>query len=211
MVESCKHTGKKVLLVEGKNDCHVINALCEAHGVPETFGLHNCENDDSVLKRLNALMYPTDTPETIGVVLDVDDRTVESRWQQIQEKIKLLGYDFPEYPNPAGTILPLNGDKPKLGIWLMPNNQNPGMLEDFLMPLANAESISFAAESVNTAEERGITTFKDVHRSKAIIHTYLAWQDEPGKPLGQSITSHVLNPEVNIARLFTAWLTKLFC
>jgi hypothetical protein len=211
MAEPCKHTGNKVLLVEGKNDCHVIFALCKAHGIPESFGLYDCESDDGVLKRLNALIHPTDKPETIGVVLDIDVRTVESRWQQIQGKIESYGYDFPELPNPAGTILPLNGDKPKLGIWLMPNNQNPGMLEDFLMPLANAKSISFAAESVNSAKEKGVTTFKDVHHSKAVIHTYLAWQDEPGKPLGQSITSHVLNPETDIARLFTAWLTELFC
>ena len=211
MAEPCKYTGKKVLLVEGKNDCHVIYALCEAHGVPETFGLYNCESGDGVLKRLNALMHPTDPPETIGVILDVDDRTIESRWQQIKEKIKAYGYDFSENPDPVGTVLPVNGDKPRLGIWLMPNNQDPGMLEDFLLSLANVGSVSFASESVDCAKAKGLTTFKEVHHSKAVIHTYLAWQDEPGKPLGQSITSHVLNPETDIAKCFTAWLTKLFC
>lgn len=211
MAEPCKHTGNKVLLVEGKNDCHVIFALCKAHGIPESFGLFDCENDEGVLKRLNALILQPDSPETIGVVLDVDCRTTNSRWKQIQDKIKSHGYNFPECPNPLGTVIPPNGDKSKLGIWLMPNNQHPGMLEDFLIPLANAESISFAAESVNTAKEKGFTTYKDVHHSKAVIHTYLAWQDEPGKPLGQSIISHVLNPQTDIARLFTAWLMKLFC
>jgi hypothetical protein len=211
MTEPCKYIGKKVLLVEGKNDCHVIFALCKAHNIPESFGLYDCESDEGVLKKLNALIHPSDTPETIGIVLDVDDRSVESRWRQIQDKLKSYDYIFPELPISEGTILPLNGDKPKLGIWLMPNNQNPGMLEDFLMPLANTESISFATESVNFAKERGFTTFKDAHHSKAVIHTYLAWQDEPGKPLGQSITSHVLNPETDIARLFTAWLRELFC
>jgi hypothetical protein len=135
------------------------------------------------LKRLNALILQPDSPETIGVVLDVDCRTTNSRWQQIHDKIKSHGYNFPECPNPSGTVLPPNGDKSKLGICLMPNNQNPGMLEDFLIPLANDESISFAAESVNTAKEKGFSTYKDVHHSEAVIHTYLAWQDEPGKPL----------------------------
>ena len=105
MAESCKHTGKTVLLVEGKNDCHVIFALCKAHGIPESFGLYDCENDDSVLKRLNALILQPDSPDTIGIVLDVDSRSVNSRWQQIQEKIKSHGYDFPECPAPAGTVL----------------------------------------------------------------------------------------------------------
>lgn len=211
MPEPCKHTGGKVLLVEGKNDCHVILALCKAHYVPESFGLYDCESDEGILKRLNALVLQPNRLETIGVVLDVDDRTASSRWQQIQDKIKSHGYEFPESPNPEGTILPLNGEKPKLGIWLMPNNQIPGMLEDFLMTMANKDSISFASATVVSAKEKGFTTFRAVHNSKAVIHTYLAWQDEPGKPLGQSITSHVLNPESEIARVFTDWLTRLFC
>ena len=206
-----KHTGKKVLLVEGKNDCHVVCALCKAHGLPESFGLYDCESNGGVLKRLNALILQPDMPETIGVVLDADANIANSRWQQIQDKIKLHRYDFPKNPNPEGAILPANGDKPKLGIWLMPNNENPGMLEDFLMPLANKESIAFAAESVKTAKEKGVTTFKDVDHSKAVLHTYLSWQDEPGKPLGQSITSNVLNPDTEIAHVFTSWLKNLFC
>jgi hypothetical protein len=50
---------------------------------------------------------------------------------------------------------------------------------------------------------------KEVHYSKALIHTYLAWQDEPGKTLGQSITSHVLQ-ETEIAQAFVKWLMLLF-
>lgn len=211
MGELYKYSGNKVLLVEGKNDCHVICALCKALNVPKTFGLYDCESDDGVLKKLNALIHPANPPETIGVVLDVDGRAIESRWQQIQDKIKVHGYDFPESPDPVGTVLPVNGDKPRLGIWLMPNNQDPGMLEDFLLSLANVGSVSFATESVNCAKEKGLTTFREVHQSKAVIHTYLAWQDEPGKPLGQSITNHVLNPETDIAKRFIVWLTRLFC
>lgn len=211
MTNPCKYVGSKVLLVEGKNDCHVVLALCKEHDVPETFGIYECENDEGILKRLNAMIQQTDQPEAIGVVLDVDERQVSSRWKQIQDKLKGKGYIFPESPFVEGTVLPLNEDKPKLGFWLMPNNQNSGMLEDFLMPLASADAIAFAAESVGTAKERGHATFKDVHLSKAILHTYLSWQDEPGKPLGQSITSHVLNPQAKIAHTFTSWLRRLFC
>jgi len=38
-------------------------------------------------------------------------------------------------------------------------------------------------------------TFIPNHKSKAVIHTYLAWQNEPGMPLGQAITARALNPE----------------
>nr|WP_254435729.1 DUF3226 domain-containing protein [Dolichospermum sp. UHCC 0260] len=46
--------------------------------------------------------------------------------------------------------------------------------------------------------------------SKAIIHTYLAWQDEPGYPMGQAITKQSLRPHTDIAIKFTDWLTRLF-
>ncbi|BAC91019.1 gsl3078 [Gloeobacter violaceus PCC 7421] len=55
-----------------------------------------------------------------------------------------------------------------------------------------------------------IATFKEVHRSKAVIHTYLAWCDEPGYPLGKAITSQSLQPQTSIARKFTDWLVRLF-
>jgi AAA15 family ATPase/GTPase len=50
----------------------------------------------------------------------------------------------------------------------------------------------------------------EVDRSKAIIHTYLAWQKEPGRPMGQSITAKVLDPNLEIALSFITWIRTLF-
>jgi hypothetical protein len=46
--------------------------------------------------------------------------------------------------------------------------------------------------------------------SKANIHTWLAWQEEPGKPMGQAITAKYLNPKSKQAELFVNWLRALF-
>ena len=147
------------------------------------------------------------------MVLDTNQHGVTGRWQQIQRKIAHHHYTFPPTPDIDGTILPdhPNRDFPKLGIWLMPNNQDAGMLEDFLMKMAGSDAISVARECVKTAKQKGVTSFKEAHQSKAVIHTYLAWQDEPGKPLGQSVTSHALRPDTDIAYNFTDWLQRLFC
>ena len=72
MKDFCKHEGKKVLLVEGKDDCHVILALCAHFNIPGTFGIYECGSDISLLKRLNALILQPDPPETIGIVIDAD-------------------------------------------------------------------------------------------------------------------------------------------
>ena len=210
MKDPCKHEGKKVLLVEGKDDCHVIMALCSYYNIPETFGIYECGNDISLLKRLNALILQPDPPEAIGIVLDADYPDIMSRWQQIRQKIKDHGYPFSKSPLPGGTILKKKTQTPTIGIWLMPDNQKTGMLEDFVMEMADKTALQAAKDCVARAKEKGITTYKPAHHSKAVIHTWLSWQDEPGKPLGQAITAKVLEPGSELAKVFIHWLEDLF-
>ena len=203
------HKGSKVLLTEGKNDCFVILALCEYYKIPKAFGLHDCGQDDLVLKELNARITGANPIEVIGVVIDADKPDLAGRWQQIRDKFKSK-LPIPNFPDPVGTILPATDDYPKIGFWLMPDNNLDGMLEDFCAKLADSKSIDFAEQCVNQAESKKHASFKDVHKAKAVIHTFLAWQDEPGRPLGQAITARTLNPENPIANDFVAWLRKLF-
>lgn len=210
MSDICQQDTDKVLLVEGSDDCHVVMALCKAHDVPQTFGIFQCGSDAGVLKRLNALISRPDPPQTIGVVLDADNPSLGKRWDSIKNKLKYYDYELPSDPNPSGTLVPSLSDEPKLGFWLMPNNQVSGMLEDFCAELAEPSSLSFAEECIAKAQENKLTTFKEVHRSKAIIHTYLAWHNEPGSPLGRAITKQALRPHTEIAVKFTDWLVNLF-
>lgn len=209
MSDPCKQDTDKVLLVEGDNDCHVVMALCNAHRVPETFGIYQCGSDKGVLKRLNALIVRPNPPEVIGVMLDADT-SLTARWQSIQTKLQHYHYPFPNIPDPMGTIVESSEDEPKLGFWLMPNNQESGMLEDFCAELANPDALNFAQSCVQEAQNRNLSTFKAVHFSKAVIHTYLAWQNEPGYPLGKAITRQSLSPNAEMAVNFTNWLIRLF-
>ncbi|BAZ68202.1 hypothetical protein NIES4106_29630 [Fischerella sp. NIES-4106] len=96
-------------------------------------------------------------------MLDADKPSVEGRWQSIKSKLKHYNYAFPTTPDADGTIVESVADKPKLGFWLMPNNQDAGMLEDFCAELAEPASLAFARECVEQAHGRKITTFKQVH------------------------------------------------
>lgn len=210
MKDICKYEGKRVLLVEGKDDCHVILALCAHYKVPETFGIYECGSDMSLLRRLNASIIQPDPPETIGIVLDADEPGTMTRWQQIRGKIKAHGYKLPKRPVHAGTILKDNEEGPVIGIWLMPDNQRSGMLEDFLMDMVDKNALQAAENCIENAKKKGAATYKPVHHSKAVIHTWLSWQDEPGRPLGQAITRRVLQPETEVAKMFIDWLKQLF-
>lgn len=206
-----KHEGSKVLLTEGINDCHVILALCKHYNIPETFGLYECGSDELALKRLTGLLATPDQIESIGIVIDADNPNLAAKWQAVKDRLHKSGITTnQEEQQLSGTIIPAANDLPKIGIWLMPNNQIDGMLEDFCSGLADPAVLSFAEKCVNDAKENNFTTFIDTHKPKAVIHTFLAWQNEPGMPLGQAITARTLNPDNELAKIFANWLTELF-
>ncbi len=207
--DPCKSETSRILLVEGKDDCHVVMSLCNVYAVPEVFGLFECGGFDQLLKRLNALISEPNTPEVIGALLDADTN-LDARWRSIIAKLSHYDYVFPAQPEINGTIIEGNRTLPKLGIWLMPNNQIAGMLEDFCLEMIDARGRTAAEAAVTTANGDGLTTFIPNHRSKAIVHTFLAWQDEPGNPLGLAITRQALQPQTNTAQTFVEWLQLLF-
>lgn len=117
---------------------------------------------------------------------------------------------MPEVPDPSGTIID-DESLPRLGVWIMPDNVLPGMLEDymaFLVPDGDPLLVR-AGNCVDEipAEER---RFAAVHRSKALIHTWLSWQEDPGTPLGLAITKRYFESEARYVSEFLAWLTRLF-
>ena len=207
---SYKHTGSKVLLTEGINDCHVILALCQHYNVPNTFGLYECGSDELAIKRLTGLLARPDEVETIGIVIDADNPNLAAKWQAIKDRLQKSGIITKEGPELTGTIIPAANNLPRVGIWLMPDNKLDGMLEDFCSQLAYPAGVDFAEKCVNDAKENDHTTFIETHKTKAVIQTFLAWQDEPGMPLGKAITARTLNPNNPLAEVFAEWLRKLF-
>ena len=202
------------LLVEGNDDQHVVWALCKKHNVPETFDVIDCESVENVLKSLEVRLRLADNNSRIGVVMDADT-SLKSRWDSFVSILKRTGkYDCETLTLPQdGLVLePIDNTYPKVGIWLMPDNNQNGMLEDFMMALAKPDdTLMKKSEDVLTGlETEGIQKYKPVHRSKAKIHTYLAWQDVPGRPMGQAITTNILNSDSDMAVMFADWLKELF-
>ena len=206
----CGHEGDTVLLVEGENDCHVVLALCARFGLAHNFGIFQCGNDSRAIQRMNALIASSVRPTIIGLVVDADNPSLDAKWQSISAKINPHGYTLPDRPASGGTILDSSSGGPRLGFWLMPDNQTSGMLEDFCIRMMPIGARLFIEETLQQAKNAGLATFKDVHLSKAIVHSYLAWQDEPGRPLGQAITANTLAEHSPTSEQFAEWLSSLF-
>ncbi len=146
----------------------------------------------------------------LGIMLDADT-DLRGRWQQLQNRLAKSGYQLPDSPNSLGTIVAAK-EMPQIGIWLMPDNQDLGMIEDFIRLLVPAgdERLTLAEETIATLEARGLQTYIANYRSKALIHTWLAWQADPGTPLGLAITKKYFSTNTALCQQFAAWLNRIF-
>ncbi len=199
------------LLVEGKNDQHVIWALCEMHRVPETFDVlvPGDGGVDEVLTDIPIRLKEAGL-QSLGVVVDADE-DIKARWDSVRGRLQKVGYSTPKQPPVEGFIASLPS-RPKIGVWIMPDNQVSGMLESFATRLIPTEDNlkPVAQETLRTIEDRGLNRYRSVSRPKALIHTWLAWQELPGMPMGQAITAQVLQHNHSLANRFVDWLKALF-
>ena len=95
----------------------------------------------------------------------------------------------------------------------MPDNNNNGMIEDFIRFLIpDDDKLSNKATKIlDEIENEKSNKYNLIHKPKAFIHTWLAWQESPGTPLGKAITTRYLTIENReIADKFIEWVSKLY-
>lgn len=113
---------------------------------------------------------------------------------------------------PSKGLILTNTESKRIGVWIMPNNNLNGMLEDFisflvpkddkLLPIVNA--------TLQNLEDKKLNKYSITHKSKAAIHSWLSWQEDPGTPMGLGITKRYLTTDEETCLQLTNWLTALF-
>jgi len=198
----------KRLLVEGFTDEKVVEHLFRWHGCTDLCDIRNQGGVDPLLETVPVLVKGS--IERFGVVLDAD-LDVGDRWAALADRLRAAGYqDVPDRPVPGGLIL-RTPDLPVAGVWIMPDNRLPGMIEDFVRLLVPASDVLWPyAESVVAEVANRDRRFLAAHESKARIHTWLAWQADPGTPLGLAITKRYLDAGAREAAEFIKWARDLF-
>lgn len=199
----------QILLVEGKDDQNVIWALCEQHQIEENFKINDCKGIDNLLKQLT-LQFKVSGMRTVGIIIDADDK-LNHRWDAVRNK--LLGMDFNVPENLPADGLIISNETHKAGVWIMPNNQVNGMLEDFITFLIPEKDhlMPIVYSTLDEIESKGLNLCATHHRAKASIHTWLAWQESPGRPMGSSITKRYLTTDVETCNILINWLNRLYC
>ena len=214
-----RHPERK-LLVEGITDLYFIAELwrkqmgTDAH---KHFSIHECEGKDNLIQTLadfrndQHFIWRTAPTTHLGIVIDADE-SAENTLQSVADALGRGGLtDIPKGLNPQGLIYEVNSLR--LGIWIMPNNADAGTTEDLFLsffPEKLDAQRNFAKQTLDQLEADGLQRYDiDRQRSKALAHTLLAWQEDPGVAIGTAvIRNYVKLPPERL--LFVDWLSLLF-
>jgi hypothetical protein len=197
------------LLVEGIDDYHVCSHLLKNHRIPEKYiNIIDKKGIDNLLETLDVELIGSGE-RRLGIVVDADTNFA-ARWEALRNILIRSGYTMPLEPNLVGTIIEQEG-LPVVGLWFMPNNKFPGMLEDFVSFLVPPGDLLWpmAEDILQKVIEKG-RRFRETYLMKAQLHTWLAWQEQPGTPLGLAITNRYLDANAPHAQQLIAWIRRLF-
>ena len=210
---------KNVLLVEGQDEKRTIPELIELNGIDWGSGkntivhIKDYEGYENIIKPGSiSTELKADGIEALGILLDADEYP-QDRWIAIRNAcrnsnaVSIIPDELPE----EGLIIEADNGV-RVGIWIMPDNKLPGMLETFLgylLPTDNSLLWEFAESTINSAKEQG-APFTEYHREKARIYSWLAWQKPPGRQLHQAIKERILDPQHPEAQMFVSWFRELY-
>ncbi|WP_419551204.1 DUF3226 domain-containing protein [Candidatus Poriferisodalis sp.] len=197
---------QQVLLVEGDDDDSVIWHLNDKSGQPQSFEIVNKRSVEQVLGSVaTEAVAPGRT--ALGIVVDANSN-IAGRWQRIGDQLGDAKIRLPRQPDPLGTVVPPSQPgKPKIGVWLMPDNVNPGELENFVSDLIPA------GDGVWPQAQNYVAQVPAADRpskpAKAEVHAWLAVRAE-GDRMGTSIGAGTFDLQRPAAQAFLDWLRRVF-
>jgi len=168
---------------------------------------------DEVLKENGLIAQLQESSvKTLGIIVDANGNFA-GRWQRISGFCNNQGAIVPNSCPNTGLIVPdILGTR--FGAWIMPNNRDDGMLENFcqaMVPEADNRILwDYAKNSANFARKDYGAPFIENHLHKAQMHTWLSWQDPPGERMGSAITKRILRAEMGWGVSFANWFRELY-
>ena len=202
---------ERVLLVEGQDDEHVVRQLCRhyqcvLHQPVPAFSIQVTGNDANLLDAMGPAMLVSDR-KAVGVLIDADN-DLNRRWNQLRSRFDEENVSIRADPDPGGTILNLE-DCPRIGIWVMPDNQSSAELEDFVREMIPSD------DPVWPRSQRYVAEIPVEHRRfrpgkllRAQLYAWLATREIPGR-MGAAIGAGDLDAGAANSTTFVNWLRKL--
>ncbi|MFZ2726997.1 MAG: DUF3226 domain-containing protein [Methylococcaceae bacterium] len=219
-----------ILLVEGEDDRGFFEQVCKTLQLnlkievapPKDYQDDYEENlrngKQGALRLLDNLLPELLDEEAItkrlAIIIDADYKTAnglgyQKTLAQIFNIANEYGFNLSENQS-NGLIFKHEDDAINFGVWIMPNNNDEGMLEDFIKSCIHNEEQALFNHAINTVNQLTSKKFKDHHYSKAEIATWLAWQKVPSHGLYIAIKDKLLNEQHSLFQQLGDWLKYVY-
>jgi hypothetical protein len=215
-----------ILLVEGASDVDFFRALLPSLDLgmavkispPRDYGYGNTVTVVPELIPVLVKQLDTNVISRLAIVVDADHDSgggFEPRWNQLTAVLRDHGYRCPERspaePN-RGSIFLHDDGLPAVGLWLLPDHQSNGMLEDLV--LSSAARSAEQSVLLDHAESaiRGLphTLFSSRQHCKAVTYSWLSYQARPAIGLSAPIRAGLVDNAREPLRGLCDWLIRVF-
>lgn len=219
----------KILLVEGDADKNLFEAVCKKLEIdasvtvspPNNFpggsntkgGMFNLlpnllnQMRDGKIKRFAAVM-DADSRDPAGGGGMGYNQTVEMFSNKVKEfkftRRNIEGGD-------AGIYFLHNDGLNDIGLWVMPDNASDGITESWLMKCIINDEVNLLSHvdcSIKNLPQP--PKFREIHRPKAEIATWLAWQKIPGQGAASAVKNGLINTDHPEFQKLAKWLKIIF-
>lgn len=215
----------KILLVEGDSDKYFFEKICKNLSLNTSVkvappkdlgGSHNSKQ--GALNHLSILLpqFSDGLLRHLALIVDADysasnglgcQKTIE----QVSAIVHPFGFELKDTEsNQNGLYFKHSDGFSDLGLWVMPDNQREGMLEDWIKGCVKDDEQRLFQQASEAVQNIPTPKFKSHLHTKAEVATWLAWQKQPGHGLYGAIKDNLLNSENRSFIKLERWLQKIF-
>ena len=200
------------LLVEGEDDKHFVQHIDKKLNLNLPTSREFIFDSGGFPQILKVLRVQIKVPgrKAIGIMVDANSDLVD-RWKSLKEELKNEGIEIPPNPKIGGTIIKApSNQKPRTGIWIMPDNNSNGELEDFVIQMIpKNDSVWPLAESYIDGIPSNSRKFRSSKIRRAKLYAWLSTREMPSR-MGLAVTKGDLDLRGKLTKQFADWLTKMF-
>jgi hypothetical protein len=180
----------KLLLGEGIDEVYFFNALLDHLGITDV-QVDQYDGKTRIAAGLKAIKDRSgfiNQVVSLGVTRDADyadDPADDAAAAQRAFQSVSGALAYATLPVPLAPMVKAAG-RPEISVFILPDNQKPGMLEDLCIASTNAPDIYCITEYFDCVEleTHRVQVRRNVAKSR--VHAWLATQSEPDKQLGQA-------------------------
>lgn len=189
-------------------------------GKPKDFDQSAWNSKQGVLNLLKAFLPDLidRAIQKLAIIVDADYNATNGLGfhgvlEQIKTNAKEFHFEIAKQSHEGIIFKHQDNEMIKFGVWIMPNNNDDGELEDFIKSCIKEDEkgeTGLFHHAIQTVKNLPQQRFDSTDTTKAEIATWLAWQTIPGHGLYVSVKDSLLDENSLLFEHLSNWLKQIY-